>query len=85
MLRSLIVISALAILIALPAAAQQQPAYVPPDAELWEIMTKALSEVAAPLAAHQQIQRIVSDVQRAARERAAAAAPKPSAFPKKDD
>jgi len=61
---------------ATPAFAQQQ-SYAPPDAELWGLMMKAMSDIPMSMTAHQQVQQIMADVQREAqmRERIAKGAP----------
>ena len=46
-----------------------QDAYTPPDKDLWASMAQAFASVAMPLAAHQQIQSIMANVQREAAAR----------------
>jgi len=54
-----------------PALAQQQPFYPISDRDIWEAMSRALAEIPASLAAHQQMQRILQDAQREAQMREA--------------
>lgn len=52
------------------APVQAQQAYTPPDADLWQAMAKAFSDLPISLTAHQQIQQIMANVQREAQARA---------------
>lgn len=72
---------ALAVIVVIAAAltgaqAQQARTYAPPDRELWDAMVRALSEVPMSISAHQNVQRILSDIQREAQTREAAKAKK---------
>ena len=62
------------VLLLVTSAYAQQPAYAPPDRELWDAMIRALSEVPMSVSAHQQVQRLLGDIQREAQMREAAKA-----------
>lgn len=57
--------------------------YAAPDAELWGLMVKAVSDVSMPLPAHQAVQGIMANVLREAQNRAAAARLAPPKEPEK--
>lgn len=64
------------VLMALPVKAAD---WAPPDRELWDAMARALSDLPMSLNTHQQVQRILADVQRESQIRATRAkeVPKP--------
>lgn len=62
----------LTITIASPCLAQPAPPFAPiADRDLWEAMQRAFAELPVSLAAHQQIQRVMTEVQKEAQSRQA--------------
>ena len=59
----------LAVLLLWPTLAFAEPAYAPPDRELWEQMQRAIEALSMPLAAHQSVHQIFESVQREAQIR----------------
>ena len=60
---------AAAVIAAVPARAQQ-PAFAPPDEQLWRQMSEAFSQLSMPMQTHQQVQQIMLNVEQQAQVRA---------------
>jgi hypothetical protein len=60
-----------------PVQAQDAGVYAPPDEELWRNMSQAFANISMPAQAHQQVQAIMQQVEREAKQRAVKKAAEP--------